>query len=192
MVGAIGRVKSLYSSWHFDWLTQSTGKRKVSVPLDPSFGPVNRILSSRESLLSPRESVTMFLQHHRCSYSFSSLYCLLNWVLKWRLNLYSYTCVCVRVISRCLYFMDTEIHEHHFDVHRRRCLDYVSLPIVPFVSDRPSFAFSIFLVDASRTRNRSIATRWLALELVEQIRVFDKCMNICTCMNVMSVCVISN
>lgn len=31
MVGAIGRIKSSYTSWQFDWLTQSTGKRKVPV-----------------------------------------------------------------------------------------------------------------------------------------------------------------
>lgn len=31
MVGAIGRIKSSYTSWQFDWLTQSTGKRKVLV-----------------------------------------------------------------------------------------------------------------------------------------------------------------
>ena len=35
----------------FDRLTQSTGEKKVSVPLGPSLGPVNRILSSREFIV---------------------------------------------------------------------------------------------------------------------------------------------
>lgn len=121
MAGEIGRIKSPYRSWHFDWLTQSTGKRKVSVPLGPSLGPVNRILSSRKFIVpegkryyaSPASTVVPF----RHSYFFSSLYCLSNQCSNGNLTcIHMHMCVCA--ISRCLYyFMDTEIHEYNFDVH---------------------------------------------------------------------------